>query len=321
LNQVSICMNIDNYLPIDGQTVTIDSIKSFDVFFQSDGKMSLFAASGGAITEEAREKTSATGIDQLFILKRDLGFYTMYIEEVLGTILREPLIAPETKARTAYHSISHAARNLFAQLDTKILKRYKHVVEEIVKYITSDPAAVKLLINLTNYEYSVSNHSVNVGIFSTALAKELLTEPHKHDFDALGVGFFLHDIGKTSIPLEILNKKGPLSNVDWRFVKRHPEEGLRILDENEMLTREASIIVGQHHERHNGSGYPRGLSGNAIHVYGQICAIADCFDGLTSKRPYRKEYTTFNALKIMKHEVFKDFNPLFFQTFIRLLSN
>ena len=108
--------------------------------------------------------------------------------------------------------------------------------------------------------------------------------------------------------------------MEWKIIKRHPEEGLKILENLGELTDEAKQIVMEHHERHDGSGYPKGLKGENIHVYGRICSIADSFDGLTSYRPYRKEFSTFNALKIMKNDMFKDFDPAYFAKFLKLFS-
>jgi len=104
-------------------------------------------------------------------------------------------------------------------------------------------------------------------------------------------------------------------------LKRHPRDGLRILAQFNEQSEPINLIVAQHHERHNGKGYPRGLKGDQIHTYSKICSIADTFDGLTSNRPYRKKYLTFHALKIMKNEMFRYFDPEFFQKFVKLFSS
>ncbi len=131
-------------------------------------------------------------------------------------------------------------------------------------------------------------------------------------------GFFLHDIGKCSISSRILNKNSALSPTEWKIIKKHPEEGCKILKSNYALTEEAEIIVSQHHEHYNGEGYPKGLQGDNIHIFAKICQIADVFDGLTSFRPYRRKYTSFSALTIMKKEMYRDFDPEFFSMFVKL---
>jgi len=177
------------------------------------------------------------------------------------------------------------------------------------------------LINLTTLDFTTYNHSINVGIISTGLAKELLGDQPGYDFVEMAKGFFLHDIGKCIVPLDILDKKGPLTHAEWELVKRHPKEGIRILVQFNELTEVIKLIVSQHHERYNGKGYPKGLKGDQIHIFAKICSLADVFDALTAYRPYRKEYSTFKALKIIKNEMSQDFDPEFFAKFVKLFSN
>jgi HD-GYP domain-containing protein (c-di-GMP phosphodiesterase class II) len=97
--------------------------------------------------------------------------------------------------------------------------------------------------------------------------------------------------------------------------------GVRILAANKALTKEAELIVMEHHERDDGTGYPRQLKGDEIHISGKICSIADVFDGLTSYRPWRKAYSSYDALRIMKNDIFKHFDPEYFQKFVKLFSH
>jgi HD-GYP domain-containing protein (c-di-GMP phosphodiesterase class II) len=142
-----------------------------------------------------------------------------------------------------------------------------------------------------------------VGIFSIALARIFFGANSSHDMQRLGVGFFLHDLGKCKLPLEILNKPGALTPEERQVVNRHPEDGSTLLRESGYATEEAEIIILQHHERDNGTGYPNGLKGSEIHPYARICRLADVYDALTSERPYHKKRTTFEALKMIKEEM------------------
>jgi len=308
------------YIPVDSETILPDTVKSFDIFFQTEDKMVLYCSGGEEAKDEVLEKFQKNESQKLYIRKKDKNYYSLYIEEILGSILNDPEISTAVKAKTAYNSVMNLAESLFQSPKAEIIQRYKNSIFDTLEFVFNDNDALLSLINLTSYDFTTYNHSVNVGIFSIGLAKEILDKESDHDFEEIAAGFFLHDIGKTVIPLDILNKKGALSNADWKIIKKHPEEGVRILEKFDLLTEEAKIIVSQHHERHNGSGYPKGLKGDEIHVYSKICSIADSFDALTSYRPYRKEYSTFDALKIMKKEMFKDFDPEYFTKFIKLLS-
>ena len=110
----------------------------------------------------------------------------------------------------------------------------------------------------------------------------------------LGYGAYLHDVGKIRVPLAILTKPGKLTAREWKVIKKHPTYGRELLAQTFM--KEAGTIVEQHHERSDGSGYPKGLLGNDILIESYIVAVADTFDAMTTDRPYRKASTQAEAL-------------------------
>jgi HD-GYP domain-containing protein (c-di-GMP phosphodiesterase class II) len=111
----------------------------------------------------------------------------------------------------------------------------------------------------------------------------------------------LHDVGKIGIPDAVLNKPGPLDAAEWAVIKRHPELGYEILLRVPSLRREAEIVIA-HHERIDGSGYPRGLRGEAIPLEARILAVADTYDVLISNRPYRQAFDNERAFRILREE-------------------
>ncbi|MFQ5536019.1 MAG: HD domain-containing phosphohydrolase [Gemmatimonadota bacterium] len=126
----------------------------------------------------------------------------------------------------------------------------------------------------------------------------------------IGLASPLHDVGKIGIPDSILLKPGPLTEPEWEVMRRHPEIGARILEtaEGDVL-RLGRVIALTHHERWDGSGYPRNLAGDAIPVEGRICAIADVFDALTSDRKYRSAMPNGEVYDLMRDEAGQHFDP------------
>lgn len=130
----------------------------------------------------------------------------------------------------------------------------------------------------------------------------------------------MHDIGKIGIPDRILSKSGPLDSEEWEIMKTHPEIGAEIIGEHPSeLLRTARIVSLTHHEKWDGSGYPKGLSGENIPLEGRIVTIADVFDALTSSRPYKHAWTPEAALEFMQQQTGVAFDPRLFALFLDLV--
>lgn len=129
----------------------------------------------------------------------------------------------------------------------------------------------------------------------------------------------LHDIGKVGIDDSILFKKEALNNKEWEEIKRHPEIGYRIACSSEEIAPLADYIL-QHHEHWDGSGYPKGLRGNEIHLYSRILAIADAYEAMTSSRPYRGPLSHEDAIKELKKNSGQQFDPRLVDIFISLIE-
>jgi putative two-component system response regulator len=130
----------------------------------------------------------------------------------------------------------------------------------------------------------------------------------------------MHDVGKIGVPDDILQKAGPLTQDEWTVVKRHPAVGAGIIGRhnNEMLEM-ARVIALTHHEKWDGSGYPRGLKGDAIPIVGRIVAVADAFDALTNVRPYKAAWPLEEAIAYLQREAGRHFDPKLVPKFIGLL--
>jgi len=176
------------------------------------------------------------------------------------------------------------------------------------------------LVKITDHDLYTYTHSVNVGILSLLLAKRYLGSFSDHDLRELGVGFFLHDLGKTRIDPAILNKQGRLTEKERLEVQKHPQDGFDILKEVDQVSHESKTIILQHHERDDGSGYPNGLKGDEIHLYARICSLADVYDALTCDRPYRNKLSPFMALKLIKRELLGHVQKSLFEGFVFMLG-
>jgi HD-GYP domain-containing protein (c-di-GMP phosphodiesterase class II) len=242
------------------------------------------------------------------------------VPDALGTAIRDTKASPEQKAVMIQQESVVMMKNLLDDPTADNIREAKKGISEIVNLILKEELTLHYLLSITSHDHYTYTHSVSVGVLAVALAKSLFKDAKYHDIHALGAGFFLHDLGKVGIDNNIINKPGKLTDEEMNEMRRHPPLGFKLLLETRQLTDESKIIVLQHHERVDGTGYPKGLRGNDIHVYARICAIADVYDALTSDRPYRKKMAPFVALNLMRAEMMHHFQKDLFEQFVLLFK-
>ncbi|MNO55559.1 Cyclic di-GMP phosphodiesterase response regulator RpfG [compost metagenome] len=176
-------------------------------------------------------------------------------------------------------------------------KSFSKLVETIVDDLSAREDVMIMMMNMNSIDQYLYRHSLNVCIYTVFLgqvygySKEELTE--------LGLGAILHDIGKTKIPPEVLNKSSRLTDEEFKQIKTHTEIGFKLLKDEPGISMKAAHCAYQHHERLNGSGYPRNLVGNQIHEYARWIAITDTYDALTTHRVYRSAMLPHQAMEII----------------------
>ncbi|MCT7649240.1 HD-GYP domain-containing protein, partial [Aliarcobacter butzleri] len=168
-----------------------------------------------------------------------------------------------------------------------------------------------------------SEHIERVAKYTELIALELGLE-HK-EAKMLKLASPMHDIGKIAIPDYILNKPAKLTPEEFEIVKTHTIKGYEMLNLSERpLLKTAAIIALTHHEKYDGTGYPKGLKGEEIPLYGRITAIADVFDALAHERCYKKAWRVDKIVEYIKEERGKHFDPklvdLFFENFDKILE-
>lgn len=189
---------------------------------------------------------------------------------------------------------------------------------EVIEREGGNTATILLLNSLKEYDDYTFTHSVNVAVISAAIAKSLaFTEEF---VDTIAHAALLHDIGKLYVKRDIIHKCGRLTPAEWQAVKRHPVDGERILRE-ERLDLVSRRVAYEHHMRHDLTGYPTPKGGFEVHKASEIVRIADSYDALTTKRPYRKQINPYDAIKLMVKGSGSEFQKDYFDAFLRVLGN
>ncbi|MGY4689060.1 HD-GYP domain-containing protein [Salibacterium sp. K-3] len=176
-------------------------------------------------------------------------------------------------------------------------KAFSNIVDMVLNDVKSHNEAVTLLSDVMLYDSYIFTHSLQVTVYALRLAVELGYSDKA--LREIGLGAILHDVGKMKIPEEILNKPGKLTDEEFDIVKKHTEDGYYLLKDLPNVPLLAAHCALQHHERLDGSGYPRGISEQDMHEYAKILGVADVFDAVTSHRVYRKAMQPHEGLEML----------------------
>ncbi len=205
------------------------------------------------------------------------------------------LIDQQTRAE-ALRFIHRASAGFLRERNIEI-GGLKAVIGKIVEDAVDNRHVLSHLSSLRIHHGYTFSHSLNVCLLSVLIGAKLCLPAGQ--LAELAAGALLHDLGKTLVPPEILDKPGPLSAAEWQTIRRHGEEAFHILRRQWALPISAAHIARQHHEYYDGTGYPRGLAGEQIHLFARIVAVADNFDAVTADRPYRCACPPHEAYEIL----------------------
>jgi len=175
-----------------------------------------------------------------------------------------------------------------------------------------------LLHCMKSIDDSVYAHSINVALISRAIGKWLKLS--REQLNELTIAGLLHDIGKAEIPSEILNKTGKLTDEEFELIKSHALKGSKLL-KKAGFNSDIQFAALQHHERSDGSGYPRGLEADEISDFASIIAIADVYDAMTSARSYRTPKCAFQVIAAFEEDGLKKYNTKYILTFLERIAN
>ena len=214
-------------------------------------------------------------------------------------------------AKQAVTSMFHEARMGKALSGNDAVK----VVEEISNSVLRNPGAIISLARLKTVDDYTYMHSVAVCALMVSLARQL--NLNTEAVRQAGLAGLVHDIGKMMMPIDVLNKPGKLTNEEFDIIKGHPEAGHKLLMEGENINQIALDVCLHHHEKTNGSGYPKGLKDEEISLYAKMGAVCDVYDAITSNRPYKSGWEPSESLRKMAEWGDGHFDKVVFYAFVK----
>ncbi|CAH0344668.1 HD-GYP domain-containing protein [Bacillus sp. CECT 9360] len=200
----------------------------------------------------------------------------------------------------------------------KASKRFNELIRNIMNEIRGDQDLLTMMADVFTYDNYIFTHSFNVTLYSLAIGMEM--QLNQKQVEMLGLGAILHDVGKMLVPPEILMKPGQLTEEEFEEMKKHSEAGFELIRGVKTVPVLVAHGAYQHHERLDGSGYPRGLADDNIHIFGKIIAVADVFDAVTSNRVYRKAMLPHEGLEILYAGAGTQFDTKIVEAFRRAVA-
>jgi HD-GYP domain-containing protein (c-di-GMP phosphodiesterase class II) len=307
----------DQYHQIDRQMLFEGTEVPFSIFLMQNYtyRPVLNVAPGGSAKIDA---SLAETRGDLMILTTDIPKYNEYLSSILKSNMMDGKNSGKIKAIVIKENSKLIMKDLFDDPRSgEKIKQTQVMVDGMIESIMNHRDTIYDLLSIRGYDYYTYTHSVNVCVLSVGLG--VATGMDILQIERLGLGAMLHDIGKSAIPVEILNKQGKLDDREFKIVQGHVLEGEKILLENHRLSPEALLAVTQHHEKLSGKGYPMRLTDNSISLMGRITSIADCYDALTTTRPYKSSLSPFAALEIISKET-GNYDPQLLKVFITMLG-
>jgi HD-GYP domain-containing protein (c-di-GMP phosphodiesterase class II) len=225
------------------------------------------------------------------------------------------------RARRLHGEANKLVRNMMEdiRLGQQIqVDRVEPLVEGMVDSIFRNQDALLPLARLKNHDDYTFEHSVSVCALLVAFGRGM--KMSREVIKEIALGGLMHDVGKARIPDSILNKPAKLNDDEFARMQGHVAQGVVLLQAMPGISRIALEVTGQHHERFDGTGYPRKLAGEQISLYGQMAAIVDVYDAISSERVYHKGMSPTQALKKLLEWSSHHFDPKLVQSFIRAIG-
>jgi putative nucleotidyltransferase with HDIG domain len=312
---------VNGFIALPVSALRIDEIADFELLIKPQGRSLpvLYRSADTAFTAEALKRLMNHGVSELWVREQDRQKLRLYIEQHMGEILSDTTLPVEQRSSLMYESAQALVREAMEDPRSgNLIERSADLVPHMVQFIFEEGRSFEHLMRVCSYDYYTYTHSVNVFTYCVSLAQHL--GHTKEEVQSFGQGALLHDVGKSKLPLDVVNSPGSLSDEQWELMRLHPVFGYELLKEQGVTDSVVLDVTRHHHEKMNGKGYPDGLAGEEISRWARICTVADIFDALTTRRSYKEARQSFDSLQFMHAHMAAELDPDIFKAFVSLLG-
>lgn len=264
--------------------------------------------SGQRLTDESIDRLNERHVEGIYIETR-----------ICGDIVAENFISPEFKKdmETDLKKIydGYLGKTSFSP---KMGKGVTDLANNLMEYVLSKDECLLNVVEIKDYDNYTYSHSIYVGVLAVLIGVQLgCTQKTLSELAMAGV---MHDIGKLDVPVAIVNKPAALNEEEFSEMRRHPDYAIERLKMFPNIPIMVLQGIESHHEKYNGTGYPKGLAGEAIPLYARILALADVYDALTSGRSYRRAWRPHEAIEYILGSANTHFDYNILQAFLKTVA-
>ncbi len=310
-----------SFFPVSPLMIFPEAMGTFSVYLRQGSEFVLYTTSGQRFTEEHRQTLYQSGVEDIYVQTVEKPDFDQYVEDNLGRMLDNEDVPLHERCKILTKATENVLSETFGTklpttLNPEHFQRVGTIIRQSLRFL-SDERALKALGPFISHDYRTYTHSMNVFLFTMSILNTYDME--EEELYQCGLGAMLHDIGKTRIPKEILNKKGKLTPQERTVIETHPLQGVALCASLDISQTTFNCILF-HHERVDGNGYPSGIPAEDIPIPVRAISLADVYDALTSNRPYAKALPAFKALTLMRHEMMGFFDMEVFKRFVEILA-
>jgi putative two-component system response regulator len=288
---------------------------------------------GFDVCRRIRQDPAGRDVPIIMVTSLETREHRLYaVEAGANDFMAKPVEETELRVRTTsllkLKATQDELKRYHAHLETmceertaSLRKALEHMAEAQRTAYQAQLETVERLAILAEYKDKVTaRHIQRMSEYSAVIARGLNLPPA--EVELILHASRMHDVGKIAVPEAILRKPAELDSNEWKVMRQHSVIGSRILENSSSQILQAGRVIAlHHHERWDGGGYPAGLSGSDIPLWGRICAVADVFDAVTSERPYKPAFPNEEALQLLRDGKGKHFDPRVVDVFFECLDD
>lgn len=272
-------------------------------------------SAAGQVLLQAEVMLTSTYIERL----RKLGFDVVFIKDDRLDDIEVHIALSHQTRELAYQTVNLIMRRIENGEENEIgANQVRKTVQAMINDLLYSRDIVTNLSEIQGFDDYTFHHSVNTTVLGLILG--IASGYPESKLLELGMGILMHDVGKTKVPHQVLNKPTPLTPEEFEEIKRHTIYGYEILRQNRDFNLISAHVALQHQEKWDGSGYPRGLKGKEIHEFGRVAAVADVYEALTSRRIYRPALQPYQAYEYIIAHSGSHFEPEILSIFARHIA-